>query len=124
MTARRGITLIELVIVLSVIGILATIGVSRARDWRERAQGAQLIEAVHKVQVAFAAAGAPSGAALSAPAGTVSDLLASHLRPDAFAPIEGIRMWVVAGVRSTLLLIRADGDEAQRVLYAFHTQAG
>ncbi|MFN5154009.1 MAG: prepilin-type N-terminal cleavage/methylation domain-containing protein [Gemmatimonadota bacterium] len=94
---RRGFTLVELVVVLCVLGILATIAVPKVNDARVQAEATALIERIVAVETAIAAAGDYRGPKLLAPRGVVPEALAPYLTPGHFKGELGTLLYMDQG---------------------------
>lgn len=119
--ARRGFTLVELMVVVCIIGILATIAIPKYRDVEERADAAALIERVKTIQTAYVQAGEPrstelntgvSGTGDSLAPGVVPAPLQPHLPADAFRGEAGVEIDIgySASARNITLHLRSDGS--------------
>ncbi|MBI3790403.1 MAG: prepilin-type N-terminal cleavage/methylation domain-containing protein [Gemmatimonadetes bacterium] len=94
MTRRRaGFTLIELVVAMSIIAILTAIAVPRVRDATARAQAARLVETVHQIKTAYAAAGEPTLTTAGSP-GVAPPAMAKYVTGGALSAHDGITIQI------------------------------
>jgi hypothetical protein len=112
-----------MVIVLAIIGILATVGYPFLRDAENRARAADVASRVHNAALAYAAAGAPDSVGSSGP-GVVPPLLAESLSPGAFTTPYGIVLWVHSNKTGRVLIpwvfVRASTPQSRAILTAYH----
>ncbi len=120
---RPGFTLVEMLIVVSMLGILATIVTPKFRDARERAEAAALLERVHAVQLAYEAADEPAAATLKAPKGVVPAVLREGLSEGHFAAEGGLTIMTgQVGGNQAVLFVFAGNPTQERVLAEVNRQ--
>ena len=114
---RNGFTLVEMLIVISLLGILASIATPRFRDARERAEAVALIERVRAVQLAYEAADEPDAATLSSPKGVVPPVLRDGLSDGHFMGEGGVQLMTGKTMADqALLFLFAVSPAQQRIL--------
>ena len=111
---RRGFTLVELMVVVCVISILATIAIPKGRDVRMRAEAVALQERIQSIRTAYIQADEPPiSSLLHAAPGEVPASLRAHLPADAFRT-EGGLLFDFGGAAANnpeiLLLMRNAGS--------------
>jgi prepilin-type N-terminal cleavage/methylation domain-containing protein len=121
MNARRGFTLAEMVIVLSIFGILTTIATPRIRASLARAEGAALAERVYGVRLAYESAGEPDAESLAAADGTVPAGLAQMLSDGHFDGEGDVTLSIVGKGRLAFVALRSPTPRAEQARWYFHT---
>lgn len=120
MSMRRGFTVMELIIVLSALGILTTLAVPRFRQSMALAEGAALSERVYSVRLAYEEAGSPDAEALVSAEGTVPAGLAPVLNERHFAGEGGVLLRIVGKGRKVFVALRAPDARGQQTRWYFH----
>ena len=121
--ATRGFTLLELLIVLLVIGVLATILLPRYRLQVLRAQGADLVTRIEAINIALKEyeADHDSVPSVTATAGSAPAWLASYLTANHFSGPGDVTMQYIKTaphLRATLLIAAGSTDERGILLAA------
>ena len=120
---RRGFTLAEIIVVLSVLSIVAGIAAPKAQEAVARARAAALLERVAGVRTAYESVDEPTASALQSPPGTVPPLMSAALAEGAFRGEGGIELNIVGAGPNVYLRLRSTTPAQHRIREAFHLLA-
>jgi prepilin-type N-terminal cleavage/methylation domain-containing protein len=119
---RRGFTLIELMIAMSLVVILAAIATPRLHQSLDQARAASALEAIREIRTAYVAIGEPSQGVVVAPEGEVPAAMRQLLTTSAFRP-SGQLLVNVSAMSDTLALnlrLTPNGSAGNNTLLELH----
>jgi prepilin-type N-terminal cleavage/methylation domain-containing protein len=117
---RRGLTLIELIFVLVLLGMLALLLAPQLRGATSSARATTLAGRIRAIQTAYAGANEPEAEALRSSAGTVPAALTRALGGEFFHGEAGITLSIVGEGKEVWIRMEGGSAGARQTLAAFH----
>ena len=118
---RRGLTLIELIFVLVLLGMLALLLAPQLRGATSSARATALAGRIRAIQTAYAGVNEPEAEALRSSAGTVPAVLTRALGGDFFHGEAGVTLSIVGEGKEVWIRMEGGSAGARQSLAAFHS---
>jgi prepilin-type N-terminal cleavage/methylation domain-containing protein len=119
---RRGFTLIELMIAMSLVVILAAIATPRLHQSLDQARAASALEAIREIRTAYVAVGEPGPGLVVAPPGEVPAAMRQLLTTSSFRPSVQllVELFPMADTLALNIRLAPSGSAGKNTLLELH----